>query len=99
MDPSRVKEKLIAVIEQIQESAHLDCPPLTGTTKPAIEVPKFKSPIWLIATTLLAIELDIEISNKVNLFIDKRTKLPRSIDETVGFVCGLLDSVKEAKTA
>ena len=34
MDPATLKEKLIAVIGQIQTNSGLECPPLTGATKP-----------------------------------------------------------------
>ncbi len=57
MDPATLKEKLIAVLGQIQADSGLDCPPLTGATKPAENIPKFDSKVWPVATTILATEI------------------------------------------
>jgi hypothetical protein len=96
MDPATLKEKLIAVIGKIQVESGLECPPLTGATKPVDNVPKFDSKIWPVATTILSTEIGTPIPNDVNIFIDERTKLPRTIDETAEFICELLK--KQAKT-
>src|SRR6266568_6286841 len=97
MDPATLKQKLIAVLGQIQADSGLECPPLTGATKPVENIPKFNSKVWPVATTILATEIGAAIPNDVNIFIDETTKLPRSIDETVTFVCELLK--KKAETA
>ena len=101
MDPATLKEKLIAVLSQIQADSGLECPPLTGTTKPVDHIPKFDSKVWPVATTILSTELGAPIPDDVNLFVDAKTKLPRSIDQTVAFMCELLEkqSEKEAATA
>jgi hypothetical protein len=39
------------------------------------------------------------IPNDVNIFVDERTKLPRSIDQTVTFVCELLKKQSEKEVA
>jgi hypothetical protein len=70
--------------------SHLECPILTGTTKPVDQIPKFDSKIWPVATSILSIEIGSPIPNDVNIFIDAKTKLTRSIDETAIFVCELL---------
>jgi hypothetical protein len=101
MDPAMLKEKLIAVISQIQINSGLECPPLTGATKPVESIPKFDSKVWAAATTILATEIGKPIPNDVNIFVDEMTKLPRSIDETAAFVCELLkqQTEKEAVAA
>jgi hypothetical protein len=99
MDPATLKEKLIAVLGQIQVDSGLECPPLTGATKPADNIPKFDSKVWPVATTILATEIDAQIPNDVNIFIDDATKLPRSIDETAVFVCELLKKQAETEAA
>lgn len=101
MDPATLKEKLIAVLGQIQVDSGLDCPPLTGAIKPVENIPKFDSKVWPVATTILATEIGATIPNDVNIFVDETTKLPRSIDETVTFVCDLLkrQAEKEAVAA
>ena len=96
MDPVTLKEKLIAVLRQIQADSGLECPPLTGATKPVENIPKFDSKVWPVATTILATEIGAPIPNDVNIFIDDSTKLSRSIDEATTFVCQLLK--KQAET-
>ena len=99
MDPVTLKETLIAVIGQIQANSGLECPPLTGTTKPAENIPKFDSKVWAVATTILATEIGKPIPNDVNIFVDDITKLPRSIDEAAIFVCELLKKQEKAEAA
>lgn len=101
MDPTTLKETLIAVLSQIQADSHLECPPLTGATKPVEEIPKFDSKVWPVATTILSTEIGALIPDDVNIFMDETTKLPLSIDQSVAFVCALLieQSEMEAATA
>jgi hypothetical protein len=101
MDPATLKEKLIAILGQIQADSGLECPPLPGATKPVETLPKFDSKVWPVATTILATEIGATIPNDVNIFVDETTKLPRSIEETAAFVCDLLkkQSKKEAAAA
>jgi hypothetical protein len=99
MDPATLKEKLISVLGQIQADSGLECPPLTGATKPVGDIPKFDSKVWPVATTILATEVGASISNDVNIFVDETTKLPRSIDETATFVCDLLKKRAEKEEA
>lgn len=95
MDPVALKEKLIAVLGQIQADSGLECPTLTGTTKPVENLPKFDSKVWPAATTILATEIGAAIPNHVNIFVDETTMLPRSIDEMATFVCELLKKQSE----
>ncbi|MDB5415365.1 MAG: hypothetical protein JWR10_3700 [Rubritepida sp.] len=99
MDPVKIKESLIAVLGQIQADSGLECPPLTGATKPIENLPKFDSKVWPVATTILAAEIGASIPNDVNIFINETTKLPRSIDETAAFVCILLQKLNEKDPA
>jgi hypothetical protein len=99
MDPTALKEKLIAVLGQIQADSDLECPALTGATKPVENLPKFDSKVWPVATTILAAEIGATIPNDVNIFVDETTKLPRSIDEIAAFVCALLKRQGEKEAA
>ena len=99
MDSTIVREKLIAVLSQIQADSDLECPPLTGAIKPIEDLPKFDSKVWPVATTILAIEIDATIPDDQNIFVDETTKLPRSIDETAAFVCDLLNRQGEQQPA
>lgn len=95
MDPAVLKDKLIAVLRQIQADSHLECPPITGTTKPVGQIPKFDSKVWPVATTILSTEIGAPIPDDVNIFFDETTKLPRSIDQAAAFVCKLLEKQNE----
>lgn len=98
MDPATLKEKLIAILGQIQADSGLGCPTLTGMTRPVENIPKFDSKVWPVATTILATEIGATIPNDVNIFVDEATKLPRSIDETAVFVYDLLRKQNEKQT-
>ena len=99
MAPTALKDRLIAILGQIQADSGLECPPLTGATKPLENLPKFDSKVWPIATTILATEIGATIPHDVNIFVDEATKLPRSIDETAIFVCDLLEKQNEQEAA
>ncbi len=99
MDHDTLKEKLIAVLGQIQADSGLECPALTGATKPVENIPKFDSKVWPVATTILATEIGVTISNDLNIFVDNATKLPRCIDEIAAFVCDLLRKQSEKEAA
>ena len=98
MDPTALKDALIAVLGQVQADSGLECPPLTGATKPLENLPEFDSKVWPIATTILATEIGAMIPDDVNIFVDEATKLPRSIDETAIFVCDLLEKQSEKQS-
>jgi hypothetical protein len=99
MDPAALKETLIAVLRQVQADSGLECPSLTGATKPVDNIPKFDSKIWPVATTILSAEIGALIPNDVNIFVDETTKLARSIDETTAFVCELLKKQNDKEAA
>ena len=90
MDSATVTCELIAVLEQIQADSGLECPPLTGTTIPVDDIPGFNSKVWPVATTILAIKLNITIPNDVNIFVDEKTKIARSIEDISVFVSDLV---------
>ncbi len=99
MDPTALKGELISVLGQIQTDSGLECPPLTGTTRPVENLPEFDSQVWPVATTILATRIGVTIPNDVNIFFDEATKLSRSIDETAAFVFDLLKKQSEQEAA
>ena len=99
MDPTMLKDKLIAVLSQIQTDSSLECPPLTGATKPVGTIPKFDSMTWPVATTILATETGVAIPDDVNIFIDETTKLPRSIAEAAACIFELAKKQNETEKA
>ena len=92
----RLRTSLIRVLEEIQGKSNLDCPPLTGATKPSSELPEFDSMIWPVATTLLSIAIGTEIPNDINIFVSEKTSQEHSINETVALVCELVRREKES---
>ena len=100
MDSNLLREKLVAILAQIQTDSGLECPPLTGETKPVEDIPKFDSKVWPVAISNLAEEIGAHIDKGVNIFSDKKTKSNRTIDEIVDFVGQLLkDQLEKDKAA
>ena len=89
MNPTLVKAKLIEVLQNIQATSGLDCPPITGTTKPLEALPKFDSKIWPVAIGMLAANLGITIADDVNIFRLKKSNVALTIDESVKMVVEL----------
>ena len=97
MSPTMLKDKLIAVLRQIQSDSGLGCPTLTGSTRPVDSLPQFDSMTWPVATTILESETGVPIPADVNIFIDETTDIPRSIDEIVNFVFDLATKQNETE--
>ena len=74
MEAIAVKDKLITILGQIQTDSGLECPQLTGTTRPIDNIPEFDSKVWPVATTILSSEIGVPIPNDVNVFVDETTK-------------------------
>lgn len=99
MDPKIVEQALKDVVVDIQNNSGLDCPPLSGQTKPADEVPKFDSKVWIAATTLVADKLNIDIPDDQNIFVNANTKKPMNISEIAQFICTIAKSVSSSEDA
>jgi len=99
MTPAALKDTLITILTQIQADSGVECPAMTGATKPVGNLPNFDSKVWPVATTILATVINATIPNDVNIFVDETTKLPRSIDETAVFVCELIKNQSEKAAA
>lgn len=89
MDAGKIREELCAVITEVQEISGLDCPSLSGKTRPARDVKDFTSEVWPIAISMLEDRIDIEIPDDENLFYDDKTRLVLSIDQCVQKVMSL----------
>lgn len=89
MQQDFVRATLIEVLQSIQKDSGLDCPPITGATKPTEMLPNFDSKIWPVAVGMLASGLGITIGNDVNIFCRKKTCIALTIDETVAMVVEL----------
>lgn len=89
MNSNSIKEKIIAILHQIQADSGFEHPPLNGTTKPVEALESFDSIVWPVATTMLATEIGTTIPDELNIFCHDKTKLPKSIDEIADFLCDL----------
>ncbi len=92
MEAQLVKEKLIEVLGNIQTLSGLECPKITGATRPIEALPKFDSKMWPVATGMLAVALGIAIPNDVNIFRLKGTKTAVTVDEAVNLVCSIANA-------
>lgn len=97
MNAAFVQTKLVAVLQNIQAWSGLECPPITGSTKPLEALPKFDSKIWPVAIGMLAAELGITIADDVNIFSREKSCVALTIDETVAVVVALAN--KQTPTA
>lgn len=89
MKAAQIQQELIEVLQSIQSASGLDCPPLTGGTKPIEALPKFDSKIWPVAVGMLGAKLGLNIPADVNLFRRDKTTIALSIDEAVQIVLDL----------
>ena len=89
------------VLQNIQATSELECPPLGGATKPIEELPKFDSKIWPVAIGMLGAKLGISIANDVNIFRQDDSCVALTIDEIVAKVIALAEAqvVSEPKQA
>ena len=91
MSPEAIRGKLIGVLESIQVDSGLECPVLTGQSKPLEELPKFDSKVWPVAIALIAVELGVAIDDDVNIFRKEKACDALSIDETVALLTALAE--------
>ena len=96
MNAALVQTKLVEVLQNIQAASGLDCPPITGTTKPLEELPDFDSKIWPVATGMLAKLLGINIADDVNIFSREKSCIALTIDEAVAVVVALANEQAQA---
>lgn len=89
MDAAQIQATLVQVLQNIQATSELECPPLAGTTKPIEELPKFDSKIWPVAIGMLGAKLGITIANDVNIFRQDDSSVALTIDEIVAKVVAL----------
>lgn len=90
MQADEVRKALIKVLEEIQITQGLECPPILGNTKPIEALPQFDSKIWPVATGMLGNVLGLPIAADVNIFCRKKSCASLTIDETVNVVMDLI---------
>jgi len=101
MDAALIHSTLVEVLQNIQATSELECPPLGGGTKPIEELPKFDSKIWPVAIGMLGAKLGINIANDVNIFRQDDSSIALTIDEIVAKVVAIVEAqtVVEPKQA
>ena len=96
MDANAVKAALVEVLQNIQTASGLECPVITGATKPIEELPKFDSKIWPVAIGILGVKLGITIANDINIFRREKTAVAFTVDEAVALVVALTETQPSA---
>lgn len=96
MDEHTVRATLVEVLQNIQTASGLECPAISGTTKPIEDLPQFDSKIWPVAIGILGVQLGITIANDVNIFRREKTAIALTVDETVAIVLALAESPPSA---
>ena len=92
MNVDIVQAALVDVLQLIQATSGEDCPSITGTTKPTVDLPKFDSKIWPVAIGMIAKKLEITIANDLNIFCREKSCIPLTINETVAILIKLADT-------
>ncbi len=92
METNAVRAALVEVLQDIQTASGLECPAITGTTKPIEELPQFDSKIWPVAIGILGVKLGITIANDVNIFRREKTAIALTVDEAVAIVVALAET-------
>lgn len=92
MDATLIHATLVEVLQHIQVTSELECPPLRGTTKPIEDLPKFDSKIWPVAIGMLGAKLGLTIASDVNIFRQGQTCIALTIDEIVAKVVALAEA-------
>jgi hypothetical protein len=99
MSPAEIKNAVSEVITEIQTNSGLDCPSLDGSIVPANDIPNFDSKVWLVATTMLASKIEVEIPDDENIFVGKESNKPLSLEEICQFVAKIIESAKSKGAA
>lgn len=92
MDAALIHSTLVEVLQNIQATSKLECPPLSSATKPIEDLPKFDSKIWPVAIGMLGAKLGITIANDVNIFCQDGSCVALTIDEIVVKVVALAEA-------
>lgn len=99
MDIALIHTTLVDVLQTIQATTELECPPLKGKTKPLDELPEFDSKIWPVAIGLIGMRLGISIPADENIFCESATSTALTIDQIVARVFKMVEeqSAEELK--
>lgn len=79
LESTVVEEKIISVLTQIQREGCFTPINLTKQECPVKAIPEFDSQIWIVAITILAEELCIDIPNNRNIFMSLDGKNAQSV--------------------
>lgn len=91
MNSKDVEVKLVEVLQDIQSTSGYSGNLISGTTCPLNDLEGFDSLLWLVAISMLATELSINIPNDINIFVSKDGKRRLTISESVAMVCKIAE--------
>lgn len=91
MDPTTVRNRLIAVLEKVQTDSGQPSTPITGSTCPLTDLPGFDSKILPVAVVLLGEAIGTAIPTTKNIFAKVNGADP-TVDQMAAKVCSLINS-------
>ncbi|WP_447916441.1 hypothetical protein [Delftia acidovorans] len=97
MNAVLIQATLVEVLQLIQATSELECPPLRAGTKPIEALPQFDSKIWPVAVSMLSAKLGITIANDVNIFRQENSCIALTVDEIVAKVLALTEAQGETE--
>lgn len=74
-------EKTIQVLKRIQKEGNFELIEINAKTNPVKDMPEFDSQLWIVAITILAEELEIEIPQNLNIFVSDSGESSPNIEE------------------
>lgn len=99
MNTTVIESALVEVLQTIQATSDLECPPLLGTTKPIEELPKFDSKIWPVAIGILSAKLGVTIANDVNIFCEEDSTTALTINQITSKVYQLVQDQEKSESS
>ncbi|MCA9180405.1 MAG: hypothetical protein KDA51_03110 [Planctomycetales bacterium] len=92
MDIAQIRSSLVEVLQTIQATSELECPPLSGNTKPMEALPEFDSKIWPVAIGMLSLKLKVQIPPDTNIFTQDGCANALTVDEIVAKVIKITEA-------
>lgn len=87
-----IQNAFIKVLQEIQHASGVTDIEITGSTCPLHDIEGFDSLLCLDAIGMLAEELDFDIPDNNNIFVEPDSGRQLTIDESVEIICSLMET-------
>jgi hypothetical protein len=87
MDKTKVTEKLIEVLQEIQRNSGYECDGIVAETCPLVDLEGFDSQLWPVAIGMLEKNLGVKIPNIKNIYVSDDGTQRLTIKESAAVVC------------